>query len=333
MVERHLFPETRFRIPALCCLVGAGCSVIYIAGHPGSQSVLYAHMRDLQSYLGVAFCILALFYLEHYLVRRFTTCKLDDRWGRWQSLGSSALILAGALAILRPAQVSESSDRMLIAAAILGELLFIWNVIRTFTRDEVIGLIPSAASRLRAEHSADNFGWPKSVVTQFAAAAGLFGAGGLVSIILNVPSAQIPVPFGGQMHLVHFGWLCVAAAIPFAFYAWLYKGLSETYRIQFDDSLNRWHFAVTIVGVILVIMQWEQSVMYRATALSGLEPLAGMAGLSAIVFAVNVYRGFHQARSLRGGRRAAYPVRPSGKRHTSVTSNATAIPNETSIKR
>lgn len=297
LAERNLFPETRFRIPALGCLVGAGCSAIYVASHPGSRSVLFAQMRDLQVYLGIAFCIVVLFYLEHYLVRRFTTCKLEDRLGSWQSLGTSGLLLVGTLAILWPAQMPASPDFMLIAAATFGELVLVWNVIRTFTRDEVVGLIPSAAARRGAEHGADNFGWPKSPVEQFAVAAGVFAGGGIVSIIVNVPSLPILVPFGGQMHLVRFGWLCVAAAIPFAFYAWLYKGLTETYGVRFDDSLSRWHFAVTIVGVILVIMQWEQAVMYRTTTLSGLEPLAGIAGLSATVFAVNAHRGFHRRRS------------------------------------
>jgi len=56
---------------------------------------------------------------------------------------------------------------------------------------------------------------------------------------------------------------------------------------------------VTIVGVILVIMQWEQSVMYRMTALSGAEPLGAVAGLSAIVFAINAHRGYRLVRSRR----------------------------------
>jgi hypothetical protein len=79
----------------------------------------------------------------------------------------------------------------------------------------------------------------------------------------------------------------------------LYKVLSDTCRIAFDDSLSRWHFAVTIVGVILVIMEWEQSVMYRMTALSGAEPLEVIAGLSAIVFAINAYRGYRRRPSRR----------------------------------
>jgi hypothetical protein len=299
LVARNLLPEAHFRLAALGCLVGAGCSAIYLVDHPGSQSVLFAHLRDLQVYLALAFCLFVLFYVEHYFVRQYTTCKLEARMVSWQSLGSSALILAGAWGILWPVQIAAFSDRMLIAAAVLGEFVFVWNVIRAFTRDEVAGIFPSAGARRKAARGADNFGWPKSPVKQFGIAAALFAAGGLASVVLNVPSFQIPVPIQGQLHLVRFGWLSVAAAIPFALYAQLYKVLIDTCHIEFDDSLNRWHFAVTIIGVILVVMQWEQSVLFRLTALPETKPLAEVAGLSATLFAINIYRGYRPRRSSR----------------------------------
>ncbi len=294
--ERNLFPETRFRIPALCCLLGWGWSVIYVASNPGSVTTLFASARELQVYLGIAFCLLVLFYLEHYLVRRFTTCKLEDRLGAWHSISSSGLILVGALMILASGRIPGSPDLALIAAAVVGEFLFAWNVIRTLTRDEVVGVFPSAVSRAHKTRGADNFGWPQSPVMPFIIAAGVFAAGGFISLVVNVPSIQIPVPVSGNIHLVGFGWIALASAVPFAFYAKLYKGLSDRYRIQFDDSLSRWHFAVTIVGVILVILQWEQSVLYRADALTGGRPLGAIAGLSAMVFGINVYRSFRRKR-------------------------------------
>lgn len=294
LVERNLFPETHFRIPALACLISSGCCAIYLASHPGSQSELFAHVHDLLSYLAIAFCIVALFYLEHYLVRRLTICKLDDRLARWQSWGSSALILAGVTDILRLLPIAGSPERMLFVVATGGELLFVWGVIQAFTRDEITGIISPAAPRNDAVHGADNFGWPKSPVKIFSIAARVLAVGGICSVIFHVPSIEITVPFGGQTHLLRFGWLVLAAAIPFGFYARLYKMFIETWRIEFDDSLSRVHFAVTIFGVILVIWQWEQSVMFRTTTLPGPEALSAIAGLSVIVFVINACRGFRQ---------------------------------------
>src|SRR5271165_2833048 len=285
MAKRSLFPEAHFRISELCCLAGSGCCAIYVVSHPGSPSPFAVQMHDLELHLAIAFWIVALFYLEHYLVRRFTTCKLDDRLAFWQSLGSSGLILAGAASIFQPVGSAGYSDRMLFAAAALGELLFVWNVIRSFTREESAEPDRTPISRVRVERGSDNFGWPKSPINQFAIAAGLFAGGGVVSMVLNVPSLAVPLPIGGQIYYLRFGWLGLAAAVPFAGYAQLYRVLTDTYHVQFDDSLNRWHFAVTVVGVMLAILQWERAVMGRITDISGGEPLAAIFALSAIVFA------------------------------------------------
>ncbi len=297
-VERNLFPETRFRIPALACLLGSGCSAIYVASHPGSQSVTFAQMRDMVGYLGVAFCLFVLFYLEHYLVRRFTTCRLEDRWARWQSWGSSLLILAGVVGVFWPVRIADLPDDVLWMVGIVGEFAFVWNVMQAFASDEMTGITRPAVPRRPAEHNADNFGWPKSPVKQFSIAAGAFAAGGICSLVFDLPAMRIQVPLGGQMHLVRFGWLMLAAAIPFGLYSMLYKVLMETLGVEFDDSLSRVHFAVTIFGVILVIVQWEQSVMFRLTTLPGPQALLAIAGLSVVIFVMNVRRGLQQRRPL-----------------------------------
>ena len=297
LVARNLFPETRFRIPALGCLLGSGCSAIYVASHQGSQSVLFAHARDLVVYFGIAFCIFTLFYLEHYLVRRFTTCKLNDGLARWQSLGGSVLILAGVAGTFWPLQIADLPDDILFGIGIVGEFVFVWNVIQAFASDEITGIVPSTVPRSEGAHGADNFGWPKSPVKQFSIAAGVFAVGGICSLIFNAPSVEVQVPLGGQMHLMRFGWLVLAAAIPFGVYSRLYKVFIETWGIEFDDSLSRVHFVVTIFGVILVIWQWEQSVMFRLTSLPGPEALSFIAGLSVIVFGMNAWRGFRRRRA------------------------------------
>lgn len=297
LVERNLLPETRFRIPVLGCLIGSGCCAIYVASHPGSQSERSAHVHDLLSYLAIAFCIVALFYLEHYLVRRLTPCKLDDRLARWQSWGSSVLILAGVADILRPSPIAGFPERILFVVAAAGELLFVWSVIQAFTRDEITGITSPAIPRSDAAHGADNFGWPKSPVKIFSIAAGVFAVGGICSVIFDVPPVEVTVPLGGQMHLLRFGWLVLAAAIPFGLYSRLYKVFIERWRIEFDDSLSRVHFAVTIFGVLLVIWQWEQSVMFRMTTLPSPEGLSAIAGLSVIVFVINASRGFRRRQS------------------------------------
>jgi len=294
LVERNLFSEARFRIPALGSLLGSGCSAIYVASHPGLRSELFAPARELVGYLAIAFCFFVLFYLEHYLVRRFTTCKLEDGLARWQSSGCSVLILAGVAGTFWPLPIADLPDRILFVVATAGEFVFVWNVIQAFARDEITGIVSPAAPRSKKVHSADNFGWPKSPVRQFSIAAGALAVGGIGSIILNAPSVEVAVPFGGQMHLMRFGWLVLASAIPFGLYSRLYKVFIETWGIEFDDSLNRVHFVVTIFGVILVIWQWEQAVMLRMTTLPGPEALSAIAGLSVIVFVMNACRGFRQ---------------------------------------
>lgn len=298
LVEKNLLPEARFRIPALGCLLGSGCSAIYVADHAGSQSELLVHARDLVIYLGIAFCIFVLFYLEHYLVRRFTTCNLEDRLARWQSWGGSVLMLAGVAGIFGLVPIAALPDRILFVVGMVGESVFVWNVIQAFASDELTGIVPSAVARRHAAHAADNFGWPKSPVKQFSIAAGAFAVGGICSIVFNAPSVEIQVPFGGQMHLMRFGWLVLAAAIPFGVYSRLYKVCIEIWGIEFDDSLSRAHFAVTIFGVMLVVWQWEQSVMFRMTSLPGPEALSAIAGLSVIVFGLNAYRGFRRRRAV-----------------------------------
>jgi hypothetical protein len=49
-------------------------------------------------------------------------------------------------------------------------------------------------------------------------------------------------------------------------------------------------------GVILVVMQREQSVLYRTTALPSGTLLLAIAGLGAIVFVADVFRSFGRKR-------------------------------------
>jgi len=146
-------------------------------------------------------------------------------------------------------------------------------------------------------------GWPKSPAKLFGIGAAFFAAGGLISLILNVPSYPIPVPLSGQMHFLPYGLLWLAAAVPFAFFALLYKYLMDAQKIIFEESMNRIHFVATILAVfdlVRVFMAWEQALVSKMAAFyfgPEFEWLTGLFVLSAVVFVINIVKSASQAPS------------------------------------
>ena len=108
------------------------------------------------------------------------------------------------------------------------------------------------------------------------------------------------MPWSGELHFLPYGVLWLAAAAPFGFFAMLYKYLMDAHDLEFEDSLNRLHFVVNIIAVldlVRVFMAWQQWMGTRfATFFYGSEIrwLVSLLGLSAVVFAVNVYRSYHR---------------------------------------
>jgi hypothetical protein len=305
--EQKSFPEKLFRLISFLCIVGCGGSAIYIVSHVGSMEDAYFRASDLMSYFFTAIWIFVFFYVQYRVVPRFIHRDLDRRIGLWHAAGSLALLIAGALLVVIPATKSDVPSSLLFWITLLGEGVFIGNVIWAYVSGErevpVLPVVPSA--KTTPEHVRDdslkNVGWPRSPVKLFGIGAAFFAGGGIISIILNVPSYSVPVPWSGQMHFLPYGLLWLLTAVPFAMFALLYKYLMDAHRIVFEESLNRIHFSVTMVAVfdlVRVFMAWQQAMVSKMLELyfgSEIGGLLVLFGFSAVVFAINVYRSYRRA--------------------------------------
>jgi len=305
--EQQSFPEKLFRLIVLACIVGWGISIIYVASHVGPLEEPPTRTRDLASFFFTAALIFIFFYAQYRVVPRFFHRDLDRRVGLWHASGSLVLLVTGALNAASPQGGTDIPSTFLFWMALLGEGVFIGNIIWSYVRGEtkmpLLPVVPSAktAPERVADDSAKNMGWPKSPAKLFGIGAAVFGAGGLVSLILNVPSYPIPVPWWGQMHFLPYGLMWLAAAAPFAIFAMLYKFLMDAQGLVFEESLNRIHFVVTIIAIldlVRVFVSWQQAMVSKLAELyfgPEFEWLAVLFGMSAVVFAINAYRSYRRA--------------------------------------
>jgi len=305
--EQQSFPEKLFRLIVLLCIVGWGISIIYVVSHVGPLEEPPTRSRDLASFFFTAALIFIFFYAQYRVVPRFLHRDLDRRVGLWHASGSLTLLIIGALNAASPQGGMDVPSTFLFWMALLGEAVFISNVIWSYVHGKTevpfLPVVPRAKTtpgRI-ADDSAKNMGCPKSPAKLFGIAAAVFGAGGIVSLILNVPSYPIPVPWSGQVHFLPFGYMWLAAAAPFALFAMLYKFLMDDQRLVFEESLNRIHFVVTIIAildVVRVFMSWQQAMVSKLAELyfgPEFEWLGVLFGMSAVVFAINAYRSYRRA--------------------------------------
>jgi hypothetical protein len=304
--EQKSFPEKLFRFIVLLCIVGWGLSAIYVVSHVGPLEEPPVRTRDLASYFFTAIWIFVFFYAQYRVVPRFIHRDLDRRVRLWHAGGSLALLIIGALSGLFPQGNSDVPSGVLFWLTLLGEGVLIGNVIWSYVNGErevpFLPVVPSAKTTPErvADDSPKNLGWPKSPAKLFGIGAVFFGVGGLISVILNVPAYPIPVPAFGQLHFLPYGCLWLAAAVPFAIFALLYKYLTDAHRIVFEESLNRIHFVVTIIAVfdlVRVFVAWEQALVSNILA-SYFGPeirwLVALFGFSAVVFAINAYHSYRR---------------------------------------
>lgn len=304
--EKGLSAEKLFRILVLFCLVAMGGSIIYVASYAADGSTALAHFKDLTSYFFTAIWIFVFFYAQYRWVPHFTKVALNDRFGYAQSLGGAALLLIGALHAVVPQTSADVPSGILFWITLLGEGLFIANVVWSYTHaGEMMPVLPvvRAARRIPerlGDPSVRNLGWPKSAVKLFGIGAGFFGAGGVVSLILNFPAFKFPVPYSGQMYFMPIGLLWLAAAVPFAIFALLYKFLIDSYELPFEESMNRIHFAVTLIAVldmVRVFAAWQQAMVSKLAAFFFGPEFAWLYvlfGFSALVFAISALRSYQR---------------------------------------
>jgi hypothetical protein len=290
----------------LACLVAMGGSIIYIASHASDMSTTLFRFRDLTSYFFTAIWVFVFFYAQYRVVPRFTKVALNDRFGYAQSLGGAALLLIGALYAVLSSTTVDVPSGILFWITLLGEGVFIANVVWSYTHaGEAVPVLPVAgvpkkpAIRL-GDEGVKNLGWPKSAVKLFGIGAGFFAGGGIVSLILNFPAFKFPVPWSGQLYFMPIGLLWLAAAVPFGIFAMLYKLLIDSYDLPFEESMNRIHFAVTIIAVldmVRVFGAWQQAMVSQLAAFyfgPEFEWLYVLFGLTTLVFAINAFRSYQR---------------------------------------
>jgi len=156
--EQQSFPEKLFRIIALLCLVGCGGSAIYVTSHVGSMEDGYVRARDLASYFFTAIWIFVFFYAQYRVVPRFLHRDLERRIGLWHAGGSLAVLLFGAMYVALLETKSDLPSSLLFWIALLGEGVFIGNVIWSYVSGErevpLLPVVPSA--KTTPERAADN---------------------------------------------------------------------------------------------------------------------------------------------------------------------------------
>ena len=304
--EQQSFPEKLFRLIVLLCIVGWGLSVIYVASHIGPLEAPTTRTRDLASYFFTAALIFIFFYAQYRVVPRFLHRDLDRRVGLWHAGGSLFLLFIGALNAAAPQGRTDVPSILLFWMTLLGEAVFLGNVIWSYVQAEpTVPLLPVVQDAKKTpegvrDDSAKNMGWPKSPVKLFGIGAAVFAGGGLISLILDVPTYKIPVPISGQLHFLPFGLLWLAAAAPFAVFAMLYKFLMDAQNLVFEESLNRIHFVVTIIAVLDLVRVFSAWETWMGTKLAQFfyagefQWLAVLFAFSAVVFAINAYRSYRR---------------------------------------
>lgn len=306
--EKGLSPEKLFRIIVLACLVAMGLAMIYLVSHvrPDASQDALVRAKDLASYFFTALWIFVFFYLQYRFVPRVTKVALNDRLGYAQSLGGAALLLVGALHGVLPQTSADVPSGILFWVTLLGEGVFIVNVVWSYTHaGEAVPVLPVVGAKPRTaqdlgDENVKNLGWPKSPAKLFGIGAGFFAAGGVLSLIFNFPAFKFPIPWSGEMHFLPIGLLWLACAAPFAIFAILYASLADSYELPFEDSMNRIHFAVTIIAVlnmVRVFAAWQQAMVSKWAAFffgPQFEWMYVLFGVSAVVFVINALRSYQR---------------------------------------
>jgi hypothetical protein len=311
--ERLLPPDKLLRLLALFCFVASGIIAASTMSHPRTRSSYFSTQHDLIIYFNVLILLFLFFYFQYLIVRKFIRQTLNIPLGYAQAIGCLVFVLFGALRLAHPAanldagySTPDPQGQMLGLTAFFGEITFVSNVVWSYMHPQPAPsasmkapYAPASSAALRNSSVAPALGqskmpvalkevspwsWPASAVKIFGASAAFFGAGGLISIVLNFPSLRFPFPFGDQIFLVPFGFVWLAAGVPFALFAalyWLLTGkLARPSNLRsanavgkpplantplasaplndqvFNEPLTRIHFLVTLAAALDMIRLW-----------------------------------------------------------------------------
>jgi hypothetical protein len=277
-------PPTKKLLHYICflCLVSWGASAAVVASHVGSNAPWFEWTRQLAMLCFFALLIFGFFYIEYVAVERLADCALNEKLGHLQIAGGAALLLAG-IVIDVAALVSNDSqflglngvgDTLLALIAILGEGVFLVNVVMTYVlaneavapgRQVIPISRPAPAARPpgvpmgAAQKIAERFDWSRSPTVIFGAAAAFFVLAGIFLIVKS--PARMPLIWDGGLTYVSPGYLWLPLAIPFAAFAVIYWLVEICTGRTFDRSATRMHFLCTILAVLDAIrIYWSWSV-------------------------------------------------------------------------
>lgn len=272
-----LSPEKVLRVLVILCLASMGAAMISVAYRPGAQTPEVHRARGLIWYFAAALLLYGLFYLQYSALASLLKVQFNPGLGYLQALGSFSILLIGAVGLLDHPEIINAQIEsgalfhgyFLVGAAILGEAVFLGNVLWTYlqqpryeprplanssapVRDEQPArVIPRRVATPAVDLScAWSCGWPKSPVHLFGITAGLLLSGGLVVLLLNAPSFKLLLPWPGPPRFVSMGVYLWIGASPLAFFALLYWLGGGREGLQFNDKLNRFHFWVAIIALI-----------------------------------------------------------------------------------
>jgi hypothetical protein len=273
------------------CLLAWGVTALYRVTHLGSRARFALASGEAATYFFLSAILFALFYVEFKWVPRVLKLPLNPDLGKAQAWTSVALLLFGGVMSLMNASLPLTDDEFRWFLALVGEVLFIINVLLAMKQ---AGGIPSAkpsvspvnrgssatarparkqeAARSAAPQRSALHEWlyPTTPVRQFGAMAIFLTVGGLV---MNVAlPGRLPVLWSGTLHWVPAGTLWWIGAPPFAVFAFLYWYFGERQGLQFDKKMSNIHFGFTffwLVDLVRLVFNWQNMANSRfATAQS-----------------------------------------------------------------
>jgi hypothetical protein len=290
---KTLSPEKTLRIIIIVCLASMGAAMIVVASQPGDHSPAMERSRELVGYFFLGMALLGLFYLQYGAASRYLKVELNVALGYLQALGSFLFLLIGAIGLLTHREAVNlqiesgfHSNGYLTSIAILGEAVFLGNIVWTYLRQPRYlarpladisapahsappAIVPPKPALAQTPGSIWLWGWPRSPVYLFGITAAFLFCAGLLMILFNAPSLKLVLPWPGPPRLVSFGLYLWIGALPFALFASLYWICGGRYGMAFNEKLNRFHFWVAIIGLIdsvRLAISWVMSHLSRLAA-------------------------------------------------------------------
>lgn len=274
-------PKKLLHYVCFFCLVSWGIAATVVASHVGSMAAWFEWTRQLAMLSFFGLLTFGFFYIEWAAVERVAGRELNKSLGHLQVAGGAALLLVAYIVdvaglISNDSQffgLSGLGDNLLTYIAILGEGVFVANVVMTYALAKgtvaparsVIPIsrpaapVPPRAPSTTPQKIAAAFDWSSSPTVIFGVAAAFFVLAGIFLIVKS--PARMPLMKDGALTYVSPGYLWLPLAMPFAAFALIYWLIEIFTGRTFDRSATRIHFLCTTLAVLDAIrIYWSWSV-------------------------------------------------------------------------